>query len=228
MSDDTALAKLREPFPDTAVDKLPRGIDKNKPKTSCRACGGYHEPASVHLDYVGHAQVTARLLEVDPHWTWEPTGFDDQGQPVLMRDQAGKPIGLWIRLTICGVTRLGFGELPAQKQADGVKEAIGDAIRNAAMRFGVALDLWAKSDLPTPETDKPAPVDDVRVQQVAEADNELARIIKLGVLDESSEATWKAYIRKHPDHPAKAIERFVELESKHQQAVQGELSGVPQ
>ena len=27
------------------------------------------------------------------------------------------------------------------------KQLISDAIRNAAMRFGVALDLWAKEDL---------------------------------------------------------------------------------
>jgi hypothetical protein len=28
-----------------------------------------------------------------------------------------------------------------------VKEAIGDALRNAGMRFGAALDLWHKGDL---------------------------------------------------------------------------------
>ena len=28
-----------------------------------------------------------------------------------------------------------------------MKERIGDAIRNAAMRFGVALDLWSKEEL---------------------------------------------------------------------------------
>jgi len=52
-----------------------------------------------------------------------------------------EPVGLWIRLTIAGVTRPGFG---CGKNA---REAISDAIRNAAMRFGVALDLWAKEDL---------------------------------------------------------------------------------
>jgi hypothetical protein len=34
------------------------------------------------------------------------------------------------------------------------KGAIGNAIRNAAMRFGVALDLWAKE---APAETKPAP-----------------------------------------------------------------------
>ena len=121
------LKALREPFPRSAIDQLPRGGTK--------------------LDYLNHAQTTARLLDVDPFWTWEPFSTDEQGQPVLVRDRSGAPFGLWIRLTVCGVTRPGFGELPAAKGADGVKEAIGDAIRNAAMRFGVALDLWSKSDL---------------------------------------------------------------------------------
>ncbi len=39
-----------------------------------------------------------------------------------------------------------------------MKEAIGDGIRNAAMRFGVALDLWKK--------EAPAPVADVPERQV--------------------------------------------------------------
>ncbi len=53
-------------------------------------------------------------------------------------DKAGN---LWIKLTVCGVTRPGVGD------GKTAKELIGDAIRNAAMRFGVALDLWAKEDL---------------------------------------------------------------------------------
>jgi hypothetical protein len=36
-----------------------------------------------------------------------------------------------------------------------MKEKIGDAIRNAAMRFGVALDLWAKIDLHVDDDGKP-------------------------------------------------------------------------
>jgi hypothetical protein len=61
-------------------------------------------------------------------------------------DMGGLPLfdggdNLWIKLTICGVTRIGVGD------GKSPKECIGDAIRNAAMRFGVALDLWAKEDL---------------------------------------------------------------------------------
>ena len=115
MTAETALA-LRKPFPKESIGKLPKG--------------------GTQLDYVGHAAVTDRLLTVDPLWTWEPLATDDHGLPAL--DRAGN---LWIRLTICGVTRIGVGD------GKSAKECIGDAIRNAAMRFGVALDLWAKEDL---------------------------------------------------------------------------------
>jgi hypothetical protein len=55
--------------------------------------------------------------------------------------------GLWIRLSICGVTRLGYGDSQGKTGGNAVKEAIGDALRNAGMRFGAALDLWHKGDL---------------------------------------------------------------------------------
>jgi hypothetical protein len=55
--------------------------------------------------------------------------------------------GMWIRLTICGVTRLGYGDAQGKTGGNATKERIGDALRNAAMRFGAALDLWHKGDL---------------------------------------------------------------------------------
>lgn len=155
-----ALRKLRAPFGEDEVGKLPRalcracsdnkvGRDKgtcqNHPsKAECRICGNYHNTqATMHIDFVGHADVTARLLEVDPTWTWAPMAADPNGFPLL--DGSG---GLWINLTVLGVTRPGYGEGSSgqQKGGDQIKVAIGDALRNAAMRFGVALDLWAKGD----------------------------------------------------------------------------------
>lgn len=115
MNADKATA-LRKPFPVESVGKLPKG--------------------GVMLDYVGHAAVTDRLLTVDPEWSWEPMALDQFGSPMV--DKEGN---LWIKLTICGVTRLGVGD------GKSMKERVGDAIRNAAMRFGVALDLWAKENL---------------------------------------------------------------------------------
>jgi hypothetical protein len=97
------------------------------------------------IDVLGHADTTDLLLQHDPCWNWSPLSFDEDGLPAVLRDQNGWPRGMWIRLTVHGHTRLGFGTCPPNK-ADAIKELIGDAIRNAAMRFGVALSLWSKID----------------------------------------------------------------------------------
>ena len=127
---------LREPFPPAVVGKLPKPYKADSPKGTCRECGGYHGLPAAHLDYVGHAAATDRLLAVDPDWSWEPFALDSNGLPLLDASR-----NLWIKLTVAGVTRIGVGD------GKSLKECIGDAIRNAAMRFGVALDLWAKEDL---------------------------------------------------------------------------------
>jgi hypothetical protein len=112
-----AATNLRKPFPRESIGQLPKGGQM--------------------LDFVGHAATTDRLLTVDPTWTWRPFSLEEmQALPPKFRDA-----GIWIHLTVCGVTRPGFGDGPDPKQC------IGDAIRNAAMRFGVALDLWAKESL---------------------------------------------------------------------------------
>lgn len=136
------LAKLREPFEPGAIGKLPKPYKAQSQKGNCRECGGYHGLPAMHLDYVGHAALTDRLLKVDPEWTWEPMTTDQNGLPLF--DGWG---GLWIKLTICGVTRLGYGDSQGKSGANAIKEAIGDALRNAGMRFGAALDLWHKGDL---------------------------------------------------------------------------------
>jgi hypothetical protein len=136
------LAKLREPFPAHQISKLPKPYKRDSAKGKCAECGGYHGLPAVHLDYVGHAALTDRLLDTDPEWTWEPAGFNPDGTPAL--DQRG---GLWIKLTVLGVTRYGYGCADGKSGGDAIKEIIGDALRNAAMRFGAALDLWHKGDL---------------------------------------------------------------------------------
>jgi len=47
--------KLREPFDPKLIGKLPRKTKDGK---------------TVYLDFVGHAAVTDRLLQVDPEWSW--------------------------------------------------------------------------------------------------------------------------------------------------------------
>lgn len=136
MSDNNEVwATLRKQFPPEAIGKLPRG--------------------GTQLDYVGHADVTSRLLEADPTWNWEPLASDENGLPRFDLDDKGRPVGLWIKLTAGGVTRMGYGSCPSN-QNDAVKVLIGDALRNAAMRFGVALDLWAKGDRADPTAENPS------------------------------------------------------------------------
>lgn len=178
------LKKLRDPFKPAQIGKLPKPVKKDDPdKGRCvqgskysadgAFCGGWHS-RSVHLDFVGHAALTDRFLDVDPFWTWEPLSVGPDGLPVLDRNG-----GMWIRLTICDVTRLGYGDASGKTGANAVKETIGDALRNAGMRFGAALDLWHKGDLhdqeqepqhapkgprpvvtaPLPQPDEPAAVD---------------------------------------------------------------------
>ena len=130
MGDMEQLAKLRVPFPPEQIGKLPKG--------------------GATLDFVGHGFLTARLLDVDPMWNWEPLAFDDRGLPLV--DEHG---GLWIKLTVCGVTRLGYGDAGGRKGPNAIKEAIGDALRNAGMRFGAALDLWSKGDADAPHIPPP-------------------------------------------------------------------------
>jgi hypothetical protein len=161
------LQALAEPFPPELIEHLPKqkwkGAWKDQPYQNCDECGGYHPLGrpTLHLDYVGHAGTTKRLLEVDPLWEWEPLSYDENGLPRF--DKFG---GLWIKLTVCGVTRLGYGDAAGKDASStAVKEIIGDAIRNAAMRFGVALDLWSKVDQHAGKN--PGAIDDERPRQTS-------------------------------------------------------------
>lgn len=145
----SGLSLLRAPFPPNQVGKLAKGSKAQTQcpadeKKSCAICGGWHHPKMIHLDYVGHAALTDRLLDADQNWTWEPMALKD-GLPAFDGDG-----GLWIKLTVCGVTRFGYGnaaESEYKEIGSRQKEVIGDALRNAAMRFGAALELWHKGDL---------------------------------------------------------------------------------
>lgn len=146
----SGLALLRVPFSKNQISKLPKPTKSQtdevkadyKKGIRCELCNGWHHPQVVHLDYVGHAALTDRLLDADPNWNWEPMSIGPDGAPSF--DKNG---GLWIKLTVCGVTRMGYGHPDGKSGGDAIKEVIGDALRNAAMRFGAALDLWHKGDL---------------------------------------------------------------------------------
>jgi hypothetical protein len=173
------LQRLRAPFEPEAIGKLPRGTckacrdvarqyracDSHTFVRRCAECGGSHSSATMHLDYVGHADLTDRLLDVDPFWTWEPFSQEQiMALPPAMREG-----GLWINLTVLGVTRPGFGDAAGKTGGDAVKEAIGDALRNAGMRFGAALYLWAKGDRSWAKAEDETPEDLVKDQQASAA-----------------------------------------------------------
>lgn len=143
------LNKLRAPFDADEIEKLPKYVGRKTPDNkipkeaygNCPECGRRHPLPAIHLDYVGHAGITDRLNDVDPEWNWEPVATDESGLPLF--DRYG---GMWIKLTVLGITRYGYGDAQGKTGPNAVKEVIGDAIRNAAMRFGVATYLWSKSD----------------------------------------------------------------------------------
>jgi hypothetical protein len=153
MTDDKALwAALCAPFSDEEIELLPkytgpmterngRKVPANN-KESCRECGGYHANPSIHLSYVGHAGLTMRLNDVvgQAGWDWEPMALTPTGTPAMSDG------GMWIRMTILGVTKLGFGDSQGKTGPNATKEIIGDAMRNAAMRHGIGTYLWGKSD----------------------------------------------------------------------------------
>lgn len=165
--------ELRKPFPAEVIGKIARG--------------------NTELDFVGHAAVTDRLNNVlgPDGWNWEPVSLDEFGLPQL--DAKGN---LWIKLLIrddyrstsdkpVWVARLGYGD-----GSSSIKELIGDAIRNAGMRFGIALDLWSKDELEStmnrPDQKNrpavgsaPAPAKPVQIRMIVDA------MRAQGVLDEA-------------------------------------------
>jgi len=118
--------------------------------------------AGTSLDFVGHADITRILLEIDPTWRWVPIAWDN-GRPSIHVENGIAT--MWGELTILGQARLGVGSVRADKQ-ELDKELIGDFLRNAAMRFGICLSLWTKQEWddvshtttkPMPKAATPAP-----------------------------------------------------------------------
>jgi hypothetical protein len=169
---------LRRPFPAHQIGKLPKPTRAQtdavkadfKAGIRCAECKAWHHPDVIHLDYVGHAALTDRLLDADPMWYWEPLAYTEDGLPRF--DATG---GLWIKLTVCGVTRIGYGNADMKSGSsagDREKEVISDCIRNAGMRFGAALELWHKGELHLPDDQSPArkdPAPAARKEPAAEA-----------------------------------------------------------
>ena len=115
------LSKYAVPDP-KIVGKLPKG--------------------GAQLDFVGHADITRLLLEIDPTWRWVPIEWKD-GRPAIHVENGMAT--MWGELTLLGQARLGVGSVRADK-VDLDKELVGDFLRNASMRFGICLSLWTKQE----------------------------------------------------------------------------------
>lgn len=131
-----AWAALQAPFTGDEIGKLPKGPKiqgGNHPR--CNVCGSKH-PAEgyFHVDYVGHAHITERLNSVDPGWRMRkgPIQFDTRGMAYME-----------VELTVLGVTREEVG-CAETGLAEWPKLLYSDCLTRAAMRFGLALDLWKK------------------------------------------------------------------------------------
>lgn len=108
----------------------------------------------MQLDFVGHADVTKMLIEIDPEWSWEPVAFCADGLPAYRVENGLAHMAGW--LTVHGVRRLGIGSV-AHNKPDLLKELASDFIRNAAMRFGICLSLWTKQEWDDVSAPTPAP-----------------------------------------------------------------------
>ena len=96
----------------------------------------------INLAYVSHADITKILIEIDPLWSWQPIEWVN-GRPAINVENGTAT--MWGTLTLLGKSMLGVGSVRADKQ-DHEKELVGDFLRNASMRFGIALSLWSKQD----------------------------------------------------------------------------------
>ena len=136
----------------------------------------------IQLDFVGHADITRILIEIDPLWSYEPCGWDN-GRPAIHVENGMAT--MWAYLIVHGKKMLGVGSVRADKQ-ELDKELVGDFLRNAAMRFGISLALWTKNEwedlgghAPSPQKSIPArkpapkPVADISVTSTIPVDPEI-------------------------------------------------------
>ena len=130
------LAKLAEPFTDDQVSWLPTATlkegkgDDRKPK---RDADGY--VTCLAVPYVDARDVAERLDRVvggDWSFTWTPV---TEGSSV----KAAVVCGM---LTVCGVNRSDAGEYKAGGDMEAWKAAVSDALKRAAVLFGVARYLY--------------------------------------------------------------------------------------
>lgn len=176
--------------------------------------GRWHE---MELDYVGHAEITKLLIEIDPLWTWEPIGWDN-GRPKI--NVVNGVAEMWGRLTVHGKTVIGVGTASAEK-TDVAKELVGDFLRNAGMRLGLALSLWSKAEWDeqqaAPKHEPKSPIDEVTDDPFEWAHHSMLEATSIAALDAVAKL---AKTRLNDEQRAELrpiyLEKKAELEGTHQ------------
>lgn len=223
-------ADLRAEFPEDDRGLLPRAkFNKDDPKGECtgeanargdgRTCGKYHVLPAVHLDYVGHAAITERLNKVagPDGWDWEPLATDGSHLPLVTN--VGGDAVLWIRLTIGDVTKLGVGTC-SKDRSDRDKVLIGDALRNAGLRFGMALEMWKRDRYVEEDDDHPAPKAETRKPErrpeapVIDDDHQAAYANVLAFFEGDADKANEAFLKALPAVGVKGGERCDERQAR--------------
>lgn len=143
MSDDDVRARelLALPFDDDAVSIRPEVYCQSCAEGSCwhghkvevcAKCGALVSTEHVHVEYIPHEHVRARLDQVDPNWSCVPAAIDGNGMPLL--DQGC----VWVRLTVAGKTVYGVGDGHGGKGNGRHRQtAFTFAFKHAAEQLGV-------------------------------------------------------------------------------------------
>lgn len=122
------LKKLGAPFDEKTLGVKVQSLSKDKTK-------------AMLVCYVQHTDVYARLESVDPAWSMEVTSSQRIGDSYFVR----------VKLTVKGVARENSGD------GEDEKSATSDAIKRAAMLFGVGRYLYDSETVWVPyneQTDK--------------------------------------------------------------------------
>jgi hypothetical protein len=119
------LARFKEPLPESSIRQRVGWTDRS---------GREHE-----VDYVEWHVVADLLDESAPRWS----------HAVRNIVQIGALVAVTASITIDGVTREGIGTGEATDEK-GIKKAEHDALKRAAVKFGIARELYRRDDDDTP------------------------------------------------------------------------------
>tara|TARA_B100000287_G_scaffold123043_1_gene114989 strand:- start:7356 stop:7793 length:438 start_codon:yes stop_codon:yes gene_type:complete len=117
----TQLIRLAKKFPDKLVSQIDKGTHKE--------------------DYVNHAVIAQRLLQVVGPYSWHCKTLESEGVVVAMKGQLTLEVdGKLIKVEGTGTDQGNKNKTIGEK----IKEMESDAFKRAASKVGVGLHLWAQ------------------------------------------------------------------------------------